>query len=389
MPRKTAQGRRSKGSGYYREDRQRWEGRVTIGYNPNGTQVRRLITAPTQKQLTERMREATAALEAGNPPPQQALTVAAFLNEWTLDVLPGSVAATTLQQYRDVVRLYIVPKVGKKKLAALNARDVARMLADLEADGKAPNTRRLARSVLRRALRWAEAEGLIARNAAAVAFGVKVPAPEGRTMTLDEARQFLTSVEGHRLEAAWVTMLTLGLRRGELLGLVWDDDVKLDAARPTLTVRRALHRLPDRGLHLDEPKTKGSRRTVHLPAPTVAALRAHRARQAEERLRAGPEWVTRPLGVDLVFRAAFGTPLDPDNFRNITYAVTEAAGVGRWSPHELRHVAASLLIALNVPLKTISETLGHSSIRVTADTYGHLLEDSRMVAADAMTEAFG
>ena len=257
MPRKTAQGRRSKGSGYYREDRQRWEANVTIGHHPDGTRVRRTLTAPTQKQLTERIREAAAALEAGNPPPPQALTVAAFLNDWTRDVLPGSVAATTHQQYCDVVRLYIVPKVGKKKLAALNARDVARMLHDLEDDGKAPNTRRLARSVLRRALRWAEAEGLIARNAAAVAFGVKVPAPKGRTMTLDEARQFLSSVEGHRLHAAWVTMLTLGLRRGELLGLVWDDDVKLDAARPTLTVRRALHRLPDRGLHLDEPKTKG------------------------------------------------------------------------------------------------------------------------------------
>ena len=128
---------------------------------------------------------------------------------------------------------------------------------------------------------------------------------------------------------------------------------------------------------------------MHLPAPTVAALRAHRARQAEERLHAGPEWVTRPLGVDLVFRTQFGNPLDPDNFRNTTYEVTEAAGVGRWSPHELRHVAASLLIALVVPLKTISETLGHSSIRVTADVYGHLLEDSRMVAADAMSEAFG
>jgi integrase len=98
-------------------------------------------------------------------------------------------------------------------------------------------------------------------------------------------------------------------------------------------------------------------------------------------------WVARPLGLDLVFRTPDGSALDPDNFTHTTYAATLHAGVGRWSPHELRHSAASLLIAQGVPLKVVSETLGHSSIRVTSDVYGHLLEPAKQEAAEAMSAA--
>ncbi len=121
----------------------------------------------------------------------------------------------------------------------------------------------------------------------------------------------------------------------------------------------------------------------------IEALRQHRRRQAEEQLLAGPEWVARPLGADLVFRTPFGTAVDPDNFRNLTYRVTEAAGLGRWSPHELRHSAASLLLAMGVPLKLVSDVLGHSSIRITADVYGHLLDDAKAEAANAMARVMG
>lgn len=382
--------KRSNGEGnlWHDKERGRWEARFTVGFRPDGTPIRRKVTGRTQTEARDRMREAMHADQSGERRARADFSVRAFLEEWSTDVLPGSVAPSTEQQYKDVIRLYVVPHLGRKKLATLTARDVAAMLRALSTEGRSPNTCRLARSVLRRALRWAEAEGLVARNAAAIAFGVRVPSPDGRTMTLDEARQFLAAIEGHRFEAAWTTMLTLGLRRGELLGLAWGD-IRLDASPPALTIVRALKRLPELGLHVDDVKTKTSRRTVHLPAPTVAALRAHKARQAAERLAAGAEWVPKPLGLDLVFRTPFGTPLDPDNFRQATYAVTERSGLGRWSPHELRHVAASLLIALGVPLKTISETLGHSSIRVTADVYGHLLDESRSEAAAAIDRAFG
>lgn len=378
--------KRGNGEGTITENRERkrWEGRVTIGRDDRGRAIRRKVTGRTRGEVVRRIAEIREATDAGRAPARRDVTVGRFLDEWLTEVLPGSVAPGTLVQYRDVVRLYVRPHIGQRKLVTLSARDVAAMLRALEDAGRSPNTRRLARSVLRRALRWAEAEGMVARNVAAIAHGVKLDTAAGRTLTPTQARTLLATVADDRLCAAFTVALSLGLRRGELLALGWDD-IDLDASPPRVTVRRSLKRLPEAGLVLSETKTRQSRRTVYLPGPAVDALRAHRRRQLEERLAAGTLWTDRPLGADLVFRTPAGTAVDPDNFRHLTYAATERAGLGRWSPHELRHSAASLLLAQGVPLKVVSETLGHSSIRVTADVYGHLLEPAKAEAADAMS----
>lgn len=237
------------------------------------------------------------------------------------------------------------------------------------------------------------------RNVARIADGVRVPAREGRTLTPVQPRTFLDHVADHRLYAAWAVMLSLGLRRGETLGLSWPD-VELDEDPAKLTVNRSLKRLPD-GLHIDQPKPRLSRRTLYLPAPVAAALRSHRTRQLGERLHAGPEWTALPMGVDLVFRTPFGKAVDPDNFKNVTYRMTAGTradlddngkpvpgtGIGRGGPHEMRHSAASIVLAMGVPLKVVSETLGHSSIRITSDVYGHLLEPAHQEAAQAAERA--
>ncbi len=391
-------GRRGSGEGSIRRnaERNRWEGRVHVGYKPDGKRVRKMVTAKTRADLIKRMREIDDARDEGRTPARRDLTVARFLDDWLTDVLPGTVAKGTETNYRNIVNYYVRPRLGRKHLRTLQARDVTKMMRDMAGEGKSPNTQRLARSVLRRALRWAEAEGLVQRNVAALADGVKLAGEEGKALTAEQAKQFLTyladtsrgkksSPVPHRLQAAYTVALSLGLRRGELLGLSWSD-IDLDTTPARLTIRQALKR-HDSGLVLEQPKTRQSRRTVHLPAPAAAELKRHRARQAEERLKAGDLWEPLPLGADLVFRTESGTSLDPDNFRNITYKLTKAAGIGRWSPHALRHSAASLLLAQGVPLKVISEVLGHSSIRVTADVYGHLIDDAKAEAADAMTSA--
>ncbi len=384
--------RRARGSGHYNEARKRWEGRVTVGIDEHGHQIRKKATGRTKAEMQARLRELADAHDEGREAARRDLTVAAFLEMWLADVLPGSVAKGTETNYRDVVNYYVRPALGRKHLRTLQARDVTKMLRDMAAAGKSPNTQRLARSVLRRALRWAEVEGMVARNVAALADGVKLGGEEGEGLTAEQARKFLAHLRsvdngaGHRVAGAYTVALALGLRRGELLGLSWSD-VDLEATPPRLTVRRALKRHDDAGLVLEEPKTRQSRRTIHLPAPVVADLRRHRTRQAEERLKAGELWEPLPLGADLVFRTETGTAVDPDNFRNVTYKLTEAAGIGRWSPHQLRHSSASLLLAQRVPLKVISEVLGHSSIRVTADVYGHLLDDAKSEAATAMESA--
>jgi integrase len=391
----------AEGSVWHDVERNRWVGSITTGYR-DGRQIRKSVTGKTKTEVLARVRELQNAHHEGVELVRADLTVARFLEAWVTDVLPGTVRPATLQQYRDVVKLYIVPTIGQKRLRTLTAKDVVVMQRRLATEyerrdgslGVAPHTQRIARSVLRRALRWAEQEGQITRNVASLAHGVRIDAEEGRTLTPDQARTLLDFIAGHRHEAAIVAALALGLRLGELLGLAWSD-LELDVEQPRLTVVRALKRspgarakTPGAGLALEDVKTRTSRRTVYLPDVVVTALRVHRTRQVAEQL-AATRWEAKPLGADLVFRTPIGTAVDPKNFRATLYRLTESAGLGRWSPHELRHSAASLLLAQGVPLKVVSETLGHSSIRITADVYGHLLEPDRIDAAHAMDRALG
>jgi integrase len=396
--------RRTKANGegevWYEPDRKRWRGRITTGYNTDGKQVRKSVTAKTKAEATAKLRKVQHAADEGVELARADLTVGKYLDGWLDDVLAGTVRPATEQQYRDVVKLYIKPVLGQKRLRTMTPRDVARMVRFLATEyerktkdedgnpvlGVAPHTQRIARSVLRRALHDANREGQVTRNVASLARGVPIGASEGRTLTPHQARALLVAVDGHRLEAAFTVALALGLRLGELLGLAWPDIV-LDGTKPRLSVQRALKRHAGRGVVLEETKTSTSRRTIYLPSNVASALVAHHARQAAERLQTGPEWEPLPLGADLVFRTPFGTAVDPANFRHATYKATALAGLGRWSPHELRHSAASLLLAQGISLKVVSELLGHSSIRVTADIYSHLLEPARQEAAEAMERA--
>jgi integrase len=231
------------------------------------------------------------------------------------------------------------------------------------------------------------------RNAATLSRPPKESRREGRGMTPDEARKLMAGLAGHRLEAAFVTMLGTGLRRGEALALKWSE---VDLGHATLTVVRQLRREsgpinPATGKHeggtlvLIDPKTEKSRRRVDLPEFVVTALRAHRARQAAERLKVGAAWQEGGY----VFTTAIGTPWDPRNVSRQFSDVARRVGLGEWHVHELRHSAASFMIAQGQPIEVVSAVLGHSSIRMTVDTYTHIAPSGRKAAAAAMDDLFG
>jgi integrase len=135
-------------------------------------------------------------------------------------------------------------------------------------------------------------------------------------------------------------------------------------------------------LVLRDLKTKRSRRTLHLTPALDSLLRAHRARQAQEQLAVGPEWVES----DLVFTTKSGTPVDPDNFAHSFHRLCKRAGLGHWTPHELRHSAASIMLAHGTPLWVVSEVLGHASVTITKDVYGHLLGGESREATESIAD---
>jgi integrase len=257
--------------------------------------------------------------------------------------------------------------------------DVDGMLRAKAAAGLSRSTLVRIHSTLKRALRAAERRDKIARNVASLVDVPDGPTRRSRSLTVEQARRLLRAAEGDRLEALYLTGLMLGLRPGELLGLPWAA-VDMDAG--TLRVMQALKR--ERGhLLIGEPKTGSSRRVLTMPTPVIEALKAHRIRQAADRLQA-PIW----HDADLVFTTAIGGPLDPSNLRRGFSTLTWEADLGHWHPHELRHSAASILSAAGVPIEQIADVLGHAGTRTTSAVYRHLIEPSVRAAVTPMETAF-
>jgi integrase len=196
-------------------------------------------------------------------------------------------------------------------------------------------------------------------------------------MTPAQARKLLIKLKTHRNEALYALMLSTGLRRGEALGLEWDD---VDIKSGVILIRRQLKR-EDGRLVTSDTKTSKSRRAVNLPGPMIATMNAHKARQAADHLKIGEAW----QDTGFVFTTTIGTPIDPRNVYREFQKICEDAKLGKWHPHELRHSAASLMLAQGVKVQVVSDVLGHSSIRMTADVYGHILAPDRQGAANAMS----
>jgi integrase len=370
--------RRGHGEGglYQRADGQ-WVGAVQLGWE-NGKRHRKVVYGKTQAEALGKLRTEQARVDAGLPLSDDRLTVADVMNEW-LDNLQGHVSTNTLDNYATMARLHILPTLGRTRMRRLTPAAVQGLLASKQTAGYSPSTVRRIRAVLVQAIRQAERWGLVARNVAALTEGPRMTRREGRSLTVKQAQALLDAAKGDRLEALYLLMLSLGLRRGEALGLAWSD---LDLDAGTLGVRRALKRERKR-LVVGEVKTAGSRRTLNVPRPVVESLRTHRVRQLEERLVAGEGWTDSGL----VFTTGIGTPIDPTNLRHHFDRLCERAGLGHWHPHELRHSAASIMLAQRVPLEVVSEVLGHASIRMTKDTYGHIMAPQKREAAEAMGQA--
>jgi integrase len=260
--------------------------------------------------------------------------------------------------YRVNVRVHLRPALGAKTLTKLTPADLGALSATKLNAGARPNTVRLMRATICRALRDAERAGLVVRNVGTLSNPARVTPPEGRSLTVDQARSLLTTAKGDRLEAAYALVLAFGMRRGELLGLAWAD-VDLDAGRVVVRQQVTVRKPPqdaagNRGGHgvleLTPLKTgnKG-RRALDLTPELVEVLRSHRARQAVERLAAGPAW----SDTGLLFTTPLGTPVQPSTFSHAFVNMAERAGLGRWHVHEARHSAASIMLAKGTKLEIV------------------------------------
>ncbi len=372
--------RRANGEGTISQRRDgRWWARITL---PDGR--RKAFYGKTRQEVAQQLAQALHARHQGLPLASERQTVGQYLTWWLTTAQP-TLRPRTYARYQQLVRLHLGPGLGAIPLARLGPPQVQAFLQAKRAEGLSPRTVQFLHAVLRRALGQAERWGLVARNVARLVSPPRVERPEVQPLTVAEARRLLEAARGDRLEALYTVALALGLRQGEALGLRWQD---IDLHQGTLTVRYQLQRHAG-AFSLVEPKTARSRRTLTLPAVALEALRQHRARQAEARLRAGPLWQPPAWAPDLVFTTGVGTPLDARNVVRHYHRLLQRAGLPRLRFHDLRHTAASLLLAQGVSLRVVMETLGHSQISLTANLYTHVVPALQREAAARMDAALG
>lgn len=366
---KTRAAANGQGTIYRRAGRTGWYASIVI----NGR--RKTYHAPTKAEADRLLAAAKTAKENGTLSAAPSQTVENYLTRWLEEVARPRVRPGTYRGYEQLVRVHLIPALGRKRLDRLTPADVQSLLnAKVEA-GLSPRTVQYMHAVLRSALKQAHRWSMVPRNVAALVDSPKVEREEIQPFGSNEVRALLDAVAGDRLEALYTVAVTMGLRQGEALGLQWDD-VDLEAG--TLSVRRQLLRSGGR-LELKPLKTARARRTLTMPQVVIASLIEHRRRQ----IAAG----VVPAGY--VFAATTGSPLDARNVVRMFKAVLRRASLPDRRFHDLRHSAASLLLVQGVAPKVVQGILGHSQIGVTMDTYSHLVPELHRDAADRIDALFG
>jgi integrase len=370
--------RRSPGEGavYFDASKDRWIAAVMVDGR------RRKVSAKTKTAALKEIKALSSPsmqFASGN------MTVSAVFDSWLERGLPARrvkghpLAPRTMELHRWYAGLWKT-EIGTKRIAKLTVEDVE---AALDRMTKATATRRLlgvsslshARQTLGFVLDYAVRRKYMTVNVARFALSspdARQPRPR-RSMTLDQARLFIEAVKGDRLEAMFLMQITLGLRPGEAAGLLWES---VDLTKGRIRVEHARRTENEQPVLVDRLKTARSYRTLDLPAVAFEALRSHRIRQLAER-EAAKEWRDDRL----VFTATNGAILRAENVRRDLKAITRAAGIGDWSPNELRHTAASILSDDGTRLEQIADLLGHVDTSMLERVYRHNIADSINAAA--------
>lgn len=309
-----------------------------------------------------------------------------YLDKWLADYAKHNVSPKTYERYADIIRNNVTPALGGIQLSKLNPLQLQAFYSDMLTNGRKDGRgglskqtvlhfHRLLHKALAQAVKWQ----LLARN---LADAVEPPSPEANDMrALDEKEtaQLFRMIEGTGLYVPVLLAVTTGMRRGEILGLRWQD-VNLETG--SATVVQSLEQTRE-GLRFKSPKTDRSRRAIALPMYTVEVLRAYKAEQAKQRLALGPAYQDHGL----VCARADGSPTPPDTLSTNFASFIRRSKLPHLRFHDLRHTHATQLLKHGIHPKVVSERLGHSKIGITLDTYSHVMPGMQEEAAQKMDTA--
>jgi integrase len=376
-----------------------WETRLSYT-DGDGNLQRVSVYGKTQREVREKSKAVRERVDNGAPANDDKMALAAWMARWRGTTLAASDRKeSTRSLYGSLSRKHIEDGViGPVPLAKLRPSDVEKLILDLRSQIKpgepteehpnpepvralADSTIRSVYGVLRMGLDGAVRDGLLARNPAASVQRPGVARTEAAHLDPQRVTELLAAAESSRYHKALLLIATTGLRRGECLALRWSD-VDLDPG--VLRVRETVQRIEGK-LSTGEVKTDRSRRTIPISPAMVDLLRQHRITQLEERLRAANQWAE----TGLVFTTELGSVVDPRNLLRVVQTAAKNIGLDGVGAHTLRHSAATAWLEAGVHIKQVSDLLGHSSVAITGDVYGHASDQSARAAVDGLSGALG
>jgi integrase len=370
-------------------DAERGTWTVVVDVTPAGAGARKQVRRrgfPTKAAALEVLRELVDQGEKGTYTPPSRLTFGEYLEGWLGRLPVEGLAESTIANYRRLVRVYLRPRLGDVRLGELTPVMFDDLYAELTGRGLSARTVRLVHTTASKALSAAERQRQIPTNPARSATPPRAAAAKRKQLTVwtaEELRRVLEVIDpGDGMHVAVAVMAMTGLRRGEAVGLRWDD-VDLEGGR--LTVRRSIVAVDGQDIERDDTKTGTSRRVVDLGPETVARLRRWRSTQNEYRLRMGAGW----QGRGQVFTTATGEVLDLRSFGRRLGTLARRAGVPVIRVHDLRHTHATLMLAAGANPRTVADRLGHTSVAFTLDVYAHVLPTQQADAAAALEALIG
>lgn len=365
-----------------------WTYVISLGRDASGKKRQKWVGGHrTKKEAEDALTEALERMRTGMWIDPGTTTVGEYIAEW-MAVMSSMVLDTTERGYEQMMRNWVVPRIGSIRLAELTPMHLRSLQAELLANGRVDGTgglsarsvascRRTLKKALKDAVRW----GLIVRNPMDAVDAPRVIEAEQETWNSEQAGVFLDAVVEDDYFAMWALFLTTGLRRGEVAALRWDD---FDAVRATLSVvRNRVTAGRGRAVSTHQPKTRRGHRLVSLDATTVDLLRTHRAAQLAERDRLGPAWTDSGF----MFCGAEGLPLHPDTISSWFKELTAPLDIPQIRLHDTRHTSATLALKAGVHPKVVSERLGHATVGITLDLYSHVLDGMQEDAAEEIASA--
>ena len=368
--------RRPSGDGMVRKrDDGRWEGRIVVGHKENGDSIFRYVYAPTQRELSSKLRQHIDSYQGADLTEQSQMTLSEWLDQW-LESMAGTLRPNTLRNYRSYIENHIRPGLGDKQLARLAPKDVQRFYEKLGGSLASGTVRRI-HTTLHGALKAAQQAHLIASNPTEQIIAPKFSYGAKQILTDEQLDVFMKVIaEDEIWYDFFYTELTTGLRRGEICGLKWED---FDEVSGTLKICRTVYREDGGGLTAGDTKTSAGTRKIVLPSSTAQMLR-------ERKRSALTEWIfPNPLKPE--------QPANPGSAYRRLKTLLKQAGLPSIRFHDLRHTFATHALASGVDVKTLSGILGHTRAAFTLDTYTHTTGDMQKraseVIGDFLTDIFG